>query len=269
MTQFRKALSASIIAIGLTLSACSPEKTIKKVEKEENSVINTETSTDATPVSAPADDPQATNSHEGHGHEDGYGSGTDGAEAPAIEIDHVFDFAPDDHLVGSDAAPIKMIVYASVTCGHCGGWFTNEYPILKKDYIDTGKVQMAFREIPTPPQQVSVLGFVVANCAPQDKYMDHIVHQMQNQEATFKALEDGKAQEVVDGWTEMAGLKNKAEVDACFNEKAHIDRINRSSMRMTQAGMQGVPGIVINGEIFTENDKSIANMAGKLSSVSK
>lgn len=261
MTIFKTTLAVSALALGLSLSACGQSETASETAAAETPVIKSE----ATPVSAPADEPQSAQRHDDHkGHSDGYGSGTGSDPAAAPAIDHVFDFAPDDHLVGSDSAPNKMIVYASVTCGHCGGWFTDEYPILKKDYIDTGKVQMAFREIPTQPQQVSVIGFVIADCAPKDQYMDHIVHQMQTQEETFKALGEGKAEEVVDGWAKKAGLNTQEEVEACFNDPAHIARINRSGQRMTAAGMSGVPSIIINGEPFKEVDKSIANMAAKL-----
>ena len=39
--------------------------------------------------------------------------------------------APDDHVLGADIAPITMIMYASVTCGHCGRWFQDEWDAIK------------------------------------------------------------------------------------------------------------------------------------------
>ncbi len=249
--------TCSVLSLGLLLSACGPEEKIDKTPESHNAAA--EKSPEKILASASADTPQSTpipasdpqkDPHADHGH---------AAPDPAkIDIDHVFDFAPDDHLVGSDSAKVKMIVYASVTCGHCGKWFTNEWPSIKANYIDTGKVQMAFREIPTPPQDVSVPGFIFANCAPEDQYMDMIVYQMKSQKAIFEAINARNGQKVFEDLATRAGLKTKEDIEACFNEPDHIPRIERSSKRMAAAGMAGVPGIIINGDIFKPDDKSAA-----------
>lgn len=251
-----------MMALGLSLSACSSDKGNGETVLEETPFVQSEVLAEATPASAPAEDPQTADPHAGHSAE-GYGSGTDPLEAP--EIEHVFDFAPDDHIVGVDSAPVKMIIYASVTCPHCGNWFTEEWPILQSNYIDKGKVQVAFREVLTAPQQLSAVGFVVANCAPEDKYMDIVVHQMQNQKQTFADLEAGKGEAIMKAWTSMAGLETEEAVKTCFEDTSHSERFNRAGMRMTKAGMINVPGVIINGEEFKDHDKSIANMAAKLS----
>lgn len=258
MTKLKRTLlTISALTLGMTLSACAQEASVTETVKD--TVTSAQTAPQSTPdpqaapVSAPADTPAGQNQHQGHDHQM--------PDPNSVDIDHAFDFAPDDHLVGASDAPVTMIVYASVTCGHCGGWFTSEWPQIKSKYIDSGKVQMAFREIPTPPEGVSIPGFIIANCAPEDKYMDLIVHQMQNQKATFKSIEEGKGQAVLKSWTDMAGLKNEAEVEACFKNKAHLERLDRAGKRMTKAGMRGVPAIIIDGQVFAAEDKSAAALS--------
>lgn len=258
--------TCSVLSLGLVLTACGPEEKLEDAPAVTGAAA--EKVSEATPASAPAEKPQVTpipdeakDPHAEHGHD---------APVPAdIDIDHVFDFAPDDHLVGSPDAKVKMIVYASVTCGHCGKWFTNDWPTIKADYIDTDKVQMAFREIPTPPQQVAIPGFVIANCAPEDQYMDMIVHQMENQQATFEAINAGNGQKVFEDLAALAGMNSEAELQACFNQPGHIPRIERASKRMQAAGMSGVPGIIINGEIFKPEDKSASALAPVLNELLK
>ena len=46
---------------------------------------------------------------------------------------------------GNHDAKIKLIIYESLTCGHCADFHKNVYPDLKKDFIDKGKVK-SFRE---------------------------------------------------------------------------------------------------------------------------
>jgi protein-disulfide isomerase len=49
---------------------------------------------------------------------------------------------------GEENASIKIIVYESLTCGHCADFHKNVYPDLKKDFIEKGLVQIEFRHFP-------------------------------------------------------------------------------------------------------------------------
>ena len=42
--------------------------------------------------------------------------------------------------IGDETAPIKMVEFASLTCGHCARFHNEVFPLLKKDYIDNGKI---------------------------------------------------------------------------------------------------------------------------------
>ena len=45
-------------------------------------------------------------------------------------------------------ARITIIVYESLTCGHCADFHENVYPSLKKDFIEKGLVRIEFRHFP-------------------------------------------------------------------------------------------------------------------------
>ena len=49
---------------------------------------------------------------------------------------------------GSVDAKIKIIVYESLTCSHCANFHKNVYPDLKKEFIETGKVFIEYRNFP-------------------------------------------------------------------------------------------------------------------------
>src|SRR5262245_25690470 len=42
-----------------------------------------------------------------------------------------------DLAIGSNNAPITIVEYASMTCGHCAAFYTTTFPELKSKYIDT------------------------------------------------------------------------------------------------------------------------------------
>ena len=52
-----------------------------------------------------------------------------------------------DMVMGSADAPVEIIEYASFTCPHCANFHATTYPLLKADYIDTGKVRFVYREV--------------------------------------------------------------------------------------------------------------------------
>ena len=49
---------------------------------------------------------------------------------------------------GKETAKITIIVYESLTCGHCADFHKNVYPDLKKNFIEKGLVRIEFRHFP-------------------------------------------------------------------------------------------------------------------------
>jgi protein-disulfide isomerase len=55
---------------------------------------------------------------------------------------------PSDIILGDPDAPVIIVEYASMSCGHCAHFHTNVLPEIKKNYIDAGKVKFIFRHFP-------------------------------------------------------------------------------------------------------------------------
>ncbi len=53
-----------------------------------------------------------------------------------------------DPVLGNKNAKITLIEFSDYECPFCKRHFDTVYPELKKDYIDTGKVKMVFRDLP-------------------------------------------------------------------------------------------------------------------------
>ena len=183
-----------------------------------------------------------------------------------VSIDHVYTAAPDDHTLGSADAPVDMIIYASVTCGHCSDWFTNHWPTLKTDYIETGKVRVIFREFPTAPVGLAMSGFLIANCAANNGFFESIEHQMQTQKDIFKRVEAGDGRQAYTEIAEKAGIIGEEALLACFNEQAHEDRLNRALDRARASNTDSVPAFYINGERYRD-DMSAEGLALKMNSL--
>ena len=50
--------------------------------------------------------------------------------------------------LGSNKAPVKIKIFSSLTCPHCASFHIEVVPKIKKEYVDTGKVQIIFIDFP-------------------------------------------------------------------------------------------------------------------------
>jgi len=148
--------------------------------------------------------------------------------------------APDDHVIGSDIAPITMIVWASVTCPHCGDWFTNEWPSIKKELIETEKMRFVFRPLPTAPAQLSMVGFMMAECAPAEDYFKLIEYQMENQNVILEKAQKGEARAEYDKIGKLAGLESQEDIQSCLQNREKLSHIHKSGDRANGAAVGGV-----------------------------
>ncbi len=171
-------------------------------------------------------------------------------EAFSVMLPGTFSELEGEHVIGDKTAPVTMIIYASVMCSHCAHWFQDVWPKIKKDFVETGKVRVVFREFPTAPGALAFAGFQIANCAPDDKYFSLIEHQMSEQDNIFKAYEAGKALDSYLAIAKLAGLKDEAEMNACFANEEGRKKINNSMELAKSGGIDSVPSFMIGGEEY-------------------
>ncbi len=168
----------------------------------------------------------------------------------SASVGHVFTEAKDEHTVGDALAPHTLIVYASVVCGHCGTWFSQDYPVLKKRLIDTGKLRLVFREFPTQPADVALAGFQIANCAADEDYFDALLYQFQNQTETFNRLRIGEGRARFLELAKVAGLENEDEMLSCLEKAEGKKRIETAMARAKAGGVDAVPSLILDGALM-------------------
>lgn len=67
---------------------------------------------------------------------------------PIINSNAIENLSKNEIWEGSINAKVKIFVYESLTCPHCADFHKKIYPLLKKDFIDTGLVQIFFKSFP-------------------------------------------------------------------------------------------------------------------------
>lgn len=158
-----------------------------------------------------------------------------------------------DRMQGQADAPVVMVEYASATCPHCAEFHAKVLPLIKAEYIDTGKVRFIFREFPL--DQAALGAFMLARCVPEDKYFATIDLMFRRQGTWMKG---DKAAELLKV-TQMAGM-DKAGFDACLKRADLAKAIVESSRQAAKDfAIKGTPAIFINGRMI-EGHKEMADV---------
>lgn len=164
--------------------------------------------------------------------------------AETVDIDELMKPSPlGDKVLGSEDAPVTIVEYASMTCGHCAHFDEVTFPELKSRYIETGKVRYIFREYPLnqPAYAMSML----ARCMPADKYFDGV-------EIMFEQLRSGALSgtflPALTKLSKQIGFTQESFEECLTNQKL-LDALEAEKTRATnEFGVKATPTFFINGE---------------------
>ena len=158
-----------------------------------------------------------------------------------------------DFVIGSEDAKITIIEYASLSCSHCADFHVNTLETLKKEYIDTGKVRMVFRDYPF--NYPALLGSMVLRCIPENYRYDYM-------NALFKLQPDWvnkKNKKTIQELYKImqSGGMTKEEYDACiYNTELENEILEGVMEAQNQFNIKSTPSFIINGK-HIEGNKSI------------
>lgn len=152
--------------------------------------------------------------------------------------------------IGRADAPVVMIKYMSLTCPYCRRFQADTFPVLKRDYIDTGKVRFVIREFPIG--KTSGTATIALRCAPTEKYLTlyekFLFQQAQwvSQEVRLDPIHKIAAQ---------VGI-SREQFDSCIKNQAMIDGLKWVKERGRELGVIGTPNFFIDGRLV----KSVIGM---------
>lgn len=145
--------------------------------------------------------------------------------------------------IGRPDAPVTIIKYASLTCPFCKRFQAEVYPVLKRDYIDAGKVRFMIRGFPIG--KTSGMATIALRCAPMARYLDlygrFLASQAQwvSQEVRIEPI-----LKVAQG----VGLTSE-QFDSCRQNQGMIAALNQVKDRGRELGVIGTPNFFINGRL--------------------
>ncbi len=73
-----------------------------------------------------------------------------------------------ERAIGAETAPITVIEYFSLTCGHCASFHIQTLPRVKSELIATGRCRLIYRDFPL--DRVALAAHMVARGMPPERY---------------------------------------------------------------------------------------------------
>jgi protein-disulfide isomerase len=145
--------------------------------------------------------------------------------------------------MGPDDAKVTVIEYASASCPHCANFYKQTFPALKSEYIDTGKIRFLFREF--PHNQPALAAFMLARCAPKEKYFPMVDMFFMQQEMWLANPKDGLFK-----IAQLAGF-TQASFDECLKNEAVAKGIMTvREDASNKFGVDSIPTFFVNGKLL-------------------
>ena len=162
----------------------------------------------------------------------------------------VFIGVDDDPMLGSPDAKVLIIEFGDYQCPSCRMFWKDVEPRLKKEYIDTGKAKLVFRDFPIVQiHPEALLASMAVDCAGEQnkywQYHDKVFREQYNKGddlVRFKAADLKK-------WAKDSGL-DQAKFDQCLDSEKYKNEVLKDKADGDAVSVQGTPTFFINGHVI-------------------
>lgn len=169
-------------------------------------------------------------------------------DAPLVPTGPVDVSADNDAFLGKKDAPVTIIEFSDFQCPFCRKFAEDVIPQLKKEYIDTGKARLVYRDFPLAFHPGAIPAAQGAECAKeQGKFWE--MHDIMYAEQAKQG--SGTVQFTADDikkWAVQAGV-NAAKFNQCLDSGKYKSEVEKDMADGTAAGVSGTPSTFINGRI--------------------
>ncbi|MBI4148132.1 thioredoxin domain-containing protein [Candidatus Woesearchaeota archaeon] len=149
----------------------------------------------------------------------------------------------DDFVLGRAGAPVLIVEFGDFLCEYCAKLSADVMPVLRKQYIDTGKAKMVFRDFISPSHATAVPASAAAHCTKQKFWdMHDILYQnsytgdrwstLENPVSTFAAYAD----------------RLGTNISSCMATPQILNEINDDIMKGLALNVLGTPTIMIGND---------------------
>ena len=173
-------------------------------------------------------------------------------------------------VLGNPQAPLKLVEYASHTCGHCANFAKTASVPLQENYIASGRVSYEIRPLLSNPLDVTIS--VLAQCGSPTGFhalsdqawgsLDQFTGALQSNAAGYEAAMTAPPERRFIALAQAAGLidffaargLSADQAQQCLADTARIEKIAGATQSFAQADeVTGTPTFFLNGRRLDGN----------------
>lgn len=141
------------------------------------------------------------------------------------------------YVLGRNDAPLTLVEFTDYECPFCKRFYENTFPVLKKNYIDTGKLKFISRNMPLPMHSHALKAAQAAMCAgEQGKYWEM-------KDLLFKNQSRLEVDALI-GYAKNVAL-NSDTFKACMSDDNRLKAISDEASYINSLGVSGTPSFVL------------------------
>ena len=164
-------------------------------------------------------------------------------------------------VIGSNDAVVKIKIFSSLTCPHCANFHINVVSEIKKNYVESGKVQLIFIDFPL--DQASFNASKLLHCLDQKKQIKFLDTIYENQNEWTIGSNINEINNNLKKIVKNLGISS-AEFDKCLNDEVVSDKILNGRINgQKKYSINSTPTIIINEKKF-EGSASFRDIKKKI-----
>ena len=164
-------------------------------------------------------------------------------------------------VIGSNEAIVKIKIFSSLTCPHCANFHIKVVPKIKKEYIESGKVQLIFIDFPL--DQAAFNASKLLHCADEKKQIEFLdtIYETQNKWTNGSTIED--INKNLKSIVKNLGISS-TQFDKCLIDEVVSDKLLNARIEAAKKySINSTPTIIIN-EKKLEGSASFENIKKKI-----
>lgn len=160
------------------------------------------------------------------------------ANATTVTGDSVIEAADRGRILGASSATTWLVIISDFQCPYCRMWHEQSFAAIKKDYVDTGKLRLAYLNYPLPMHPNAMPAATYAMCASAQGKFWEAEEKIFVTQGVWEKLQDPRA--YFDSLTAAAGA-NPATLHACVESNRVQPLIEADMERGRAAGVESTP----------------------------
>jgi len=153
-------------------------------------------------------------------------------------------------ILGDPDAPVTIVEFGDYQCHQCHNWFLDTKPMIMRDYIETGKVNLVFVDFAFLGRDSPKAAEATYCADDQNKYWEY-----------HDSLYTAQESKIDNGWANSERLKAFAfnlnlDIDLfneCLDSGKYSKRVQYNSQEARDNGVRGTPGFFIIGPDFQQH----------------